>query len=165
VTFADLSRRWAVDWRYGRSIEYVAQRYRKGYCTEDGTPLGASPDPAEDAPAREPVREAQPSQRRPLVPRLPAATEPRTEAPAQFAAAPAGCGIWSASYGGTIAFLIRSVAGAATNYTVLQVDADHEASQVDAFMRAHVQDGETLGRFGSPEQAFARAFELCPRPS
>lgn len=32
VRFADLARRWAVDPKYGRSIEGVAERYRQGYC-------------------------------------------------------------------------------------------------------------------------------------
>jgi hypothetical protein len=33
TTFADLARRWAADKRYGQSIEWVASRYRKIYCT------------------------------------------------------------------------------------------------------------------------------------
>lgn len=33
MTFADLSRRWAADKRYGASIEWVASRFRKAYCT------------------------------------------------------------------------------------------------------------------------------------
>lgn len=164
VRFADLSRRWAVDWRYGRSIEYVAQRYRKANCNEDGTALHASPDPAEDAPMRAPVREAAAGQRRPLVPRL--GERAATTEPAQsITEAATGCGIWSASYGGSVALLIRSMTGATTNYTVLQVDADEEAAQADAFMRLHAEGGEMLGRFGSRDEAFARAFELCPRPS
>ncbi|MBA4171272.1 MAG: hypothetical protein C0511_01120 [Hyphomicrobium sp.] len=32
VRFADLARRWAVDPKYGRSIEGVAERYRQGHC-------------------------------------------------------------------------------------------------------------------------------------
>lgn len=32
VRFADLARRWAVDPRYGHSIEWVADRYREMYC-------------------------------------------------------------------------------------------------------------------------------------
>lgn len=165
VTFADLSRRWAVDWRYGRSIEYVAQRYRKANCADDGAPLNASPDPAEDAPPKPPARDIQAAgARKPLVPRI-AASAAVPEARPSVAEAPTGCGIWSASYGGRVAFLIRTMAGVTANYTVLQVDADEEAAQVDAYKRAHAQDGELLGRFGSPEEAFAKAFELCPRPS
>lgn len=32
VRFADLARRWATDPSYGRSIEWVAERYREAYC-------------------------------------------------------------------------------------------------------------------------------------
>lgn len=32
VRFADLARRWAVDPKYGRSIEWVAERFRQGHC-------------------------------------------------------------------------------------------------------------------------------------
>jgi hypothetical protein len=33
TTFADLARRWAADRHYGKSIEWVASRYRATYCT------------------------------------------------------------------------------------------------------------------------------------
>jgi hypothetical protein len=36
VTFADLSRRWAVDPRYGSSIEFTARSYRSAYCSGRG---------------------------------------------------------------------------------------------------------------------------------
>ncbi|MEQ1713152.1 MAG: hypothetical protein ABL908_17360 [Hyphomicrobium sp.] len=32
IHFADLARRWAVDPRYGRSIEWVAERFREAHC-------------------------------------------------------------------------------------------------------------------------------------
>jgi hypothetical protein len=58
--------------------------------------------------------------------------------------------------------LIRSVSGALVNYTVLQVNADLEQPQADAFMAAHAPNGRTIARFPSAESAFVRAFELCP---
>lgn len=33
IRFADLARRWAVDPKYGRSIEWMAERYREQFCT------------------------------------------------------------------------------------------------------------------------------------
>lgn len=143
VKFADLARRWAVDWRYARSIEYVAERYRKVHCTAAGEPLRPSPDPAEDAPAVAGHIQAQ----------SPMITEAR-----------GACGIWSASYGGQVALLLRSVVGGTTNYTVLQVERAAEAPQAEAFMAAHARNGELLERFESRDAAFARAFELCPNP-
>ncbi len=38
VRFSDLSRRWAVDKNYGRSIEWVAKKFRSRYCRGGGTP-------------------------------------------------------------------------------------------------------------------------------
>ncbi|MBO0742647.1 MAG: hypothetical protein J2P51_14630, partial [Hyphomicrobiaceae bacterium] len=61
-----------------------------------------------------------------------------------------------------VALLTRSVSGASVNYTVLQVNADLEQPQADAFMAAHAPNGRTIARFPSPEPAFVRAFELCP---
>jgi hypothetical protein len=149
VRFADLTKRWAVDYRYGTSIEFVAERYRQANCTKTGEPLHPSDDPSEDAPRI-----------------VEAAAEPAPAIVSKTAASNSpSCGIWSASYGGRVALLIRSFSGTTTNYTVLQVDAGQEEPQADAFIKAHARDGQTLERFPSRDAAFARAFELCPRPS
>ncbi len=54
VHYADLARRWAVDPRYGQSIEWVAGEYRKQYCNEgprERADAGAAtPEPALLAP-------------------------------------------------------------------------------------------------------------------
>ena len=172
VRFSDLSRRWAVDWRYGTSIEYVAQRYRKTHCDAEGAPLQPSPDPTEDrpqAPARAPVQEAAATPRMPSAPSAkaaPATPVRNTPAASPMLAGSSGtCGIWSASYGGQVSLLIRSIVGSTTNYTVLQVDAGAEDTQARAFIDTHALQGEMLERFPSKEAAFSRAFELCPRPS
>lgn len=46
VTFRDLTRRWAVDRRYGASIEFVAGRFRATYCN------GSPPDLEAAAPGK-----------------------------------------------------------------------------------------------------------------
>ena len=46
----------------------------------------------------------------------------------------------AASYGGSVALLIRSVAGATVNYTVLQVEEGLEQPQADAFIRTHMPE-------------------------
>jgi hypothetical protein len=167
VRFSDLARRWAVDWRYGSSIEYVAQRYRKANCTADGAPLHPSPDPREDKPqpvARKPVEEAAVAPTRPSS-RPAQATKVAETASPMLADSRGTCGIWSASYGGDVSVLIRSIVGRTTNYTVLQVDVGVEDTQARAFIDTHAVNGEMLARFPSKEAAFSRAFELCPRPS
>lgn len=166
VRFSDLSRRWAVDWRYGASIEYVAQRYRKTNCTADGAPLHPSPDPREDRPqpvSRQPMDEASVPARQPS--RVPHASPVQPTASPMQTASSGTCGIWSASYGGEVSVLIRSNVGRTTNYTVLQVDVGAEDSQARAFIDTHAVNGEMLARFPSKEAAFSRAFALCPRPS
>jgi hypothetical protein len=83
--------------------------------------------------------------------------------PALQAGAP--CEVYSASYGGNIALLIRSAAGGAIAFTVLQVEEGLAQSQAEAFIALHARNGQTIGRFASAPAAFARAFELCPGPS
>ena len=90
-------------------------------------------------------------------------TAPGT-ARAASAAAPHAppCDVYSASYGGPVALLIRSIAGTSVNYTMLQVERELEQPQADAFIKTHAPNGRTIARFPSPEPAFVRAFELCP---
>lgn len=148
VRFSDLTRRWAADRNYAASIEAVAERYRQAYCRDE---------PAVSA-VSEPPRPP------PIPPQHVAAAAPSRTAVAPPPAA-AACDVWSASYGGSIALLIRAVDGATVNYMVLQVDAALEQPQTEAFVRKHAPTGRAIARFASREQALARAFELCPGPS
>ncbi|MEQ1697809.1 MAG: glucosaminidase domain-containing protein [Hyphomicrobiaceae bacterium] len=43
VTFADLSRRWAVDRAYGRNIETVAQMFARNHCSTTAAAVPAAP--------------------------------------------------------------------------------------------------------------------------
>jgi hypothetical protein len=153
VRFDDLTNRWAKDRNYAKSIEWVAERYRQANCTADGAPLRPADDDFEVA-ARRPSLAAD------------QAVGPRNSQP-RLAAAPHAptCDVLAASYGGSIALLIRSVAGATVNYTVLQVDENLEQPQADAFIRTHMPNGKTIARYASREHALARAFQLCPAPS
>jgi len=73
--------------------------------------------------------------------------------------------VLAASYGGSVAVLIRSVAGATVNYTVLQVDENLEQPQTDASSGRTCPTARTIARYASRENALAHAFELCPAPS
>ena len=156
VRFDDLTNRWAADRNYAQSIEWVAERYRQANCTPSGEPLHASADDAAEARSRQ-MQLATPGA--PSTPTAPQA------APVAAVPHPPACDVYSASYGGEVALLIRSVSGALVNYTVLQVNADLEQPQADAFIATHAPNGRTIGRFPSAEPAFVRAFELCPRRS
>ena len=144
VRFSDLTNRWAADRSYAQSMNILASRFHETYCT--------------------PVNERQ-DQAGSWHSETKAAPETPAEKPGATETATLACDIWQASYGGTAALLIRSVVGAKVNYTVLQVVAGKEQPQAAAFMKEHARNGETIGRFGSPEEAMTRAFELCPGPS
>jgi len=67
-----------------------------------------------------------------------------------------------ASYGGTKTMLIRYVAEDAVEYTALRVLDGFERSMTESYMSAHAPGGTLIGEFPSSDEAFARAYELCP---
>lgn len=75
---------------------------------------------------------------------------------------PSACRVWTASYGGAKAIIIKASAGDATNYTVLDVNEGSEKREADAYISAYAKGGEMVAEFGSPTQALDKAFELCP---
>ena len=77
---------------------------------------------------------------------------------------PAGqkCRVWTASYGGQKALIIRSIVDKVVNYTVLDVNDGAETREAEAFIQAYAKDGAVTGEFGSQTQALDKAFELCP---
>jgi hypothetical protein len=88
------------------------------------------------------------------------AAKPLVEA----APAPAGqkCRVWTASYGGQKALIIRSVIDKVVNYTVLDVNEGAEKREADAFISAYAKEGAIAGEYGSQALALDKAFELCP---
>jgi hypothetical protein len=147
VRFSDLTNRWAADGSYARSMDILATRFNEAYCKPSDEQQEASGSSWQGEVKQTATPETGPAKKG-----------------AQTTGGPT-CDIWSASYGGTEALLIRSVAGAKINYTVLQVVTGQEQPQADAYIKQHAHNGETIGRFGSRDEAMTRAFELCPRPS
>jgi hypothetical protein len=88
--------------------------------------------------------------------KLPIAEAPPALAPNQK------CRVWTASYGGQKALIIRSVADQMVNFTVLDVNDGSEAREADAFISAYARNGKIAGEFSSQSQALEKAFELCP---
>ncbi len=78
------------------------------------------------------------------------------------AAKTANCKVWTASYGGAKAIIIKAAVAGATNYTVLDVNEGAEKKEAEAYISAYAKGGETVGEFGSSTQALDKAFELCP---
>ena len=89
------------------------------------------------------------------------AAKPLVEAAPQPAAGQK-CRVWTASYGGQKALIIRSVIDRVVNYTVLDVNEGAEKREADAFISAYAKEGAIAGEYGSQAQALDKAFELCP---
>lgn len=76
--------------------------------------------------------------------------------------AAAKCRVWTASYGGAKAIIIKATADQTTNYTVLDVNEGSEKREAEAYISAYAKGGESVGEFASQTQALDKAFELCP---
>ncbi|NJO33572.1 MAG: glucosaminidase domain-containing protein [Rhodospirillales bacterium] len=72
------------------------------------------------------------------------------------------CHVWTASYGGAKAILIKAQSEAGINYTVLDVNEGSEKREADAYIAAYAKGGTITGEFSSQSQALDQAFELCP---
>jgi hypothetical protein len=167
VTFADLAGRWAVDRRYGRSIEWVAERFRAVHCN------GRSPVPDDPPPptlVRKPelvaVRQRSglgAAQPRPVV--AVASMAPAIPV-APAAQPPASCQVHSASYvgksGASKVVLIRAQTDGVLHLTALQVLDGFERSMSENFIKTRAPGGSKVGEFDSSDAALARAYELCP---
>lgn len=78
-------------------------------------------------------------------------------------AAPSGkCRVWTASYGGSKAIIIKASQDKTVNYTVLDVNEGSEKREADAYINAYAKGGQSVGEFSSQSQALEKAFELCP---
>ena len=72
------------------------------------------------------------------------------------------CKVWTASYGGQRAVIIKAKGTGTVNYTVLDVTEANEKREVDAYIAAYAKGGENVGTFPSQTKALNKAFELCP---
>ncbi|MEM7775774.1 MAG: hypothetical protein AAF732_09200 [Pseudomonadota bacterium] len=152
VTFQDLSGRWAVDRRYGRSIEAVASLFRKRFCGGRADRHLARRRPPEP---RQSTRRQQRSSERTV-----AATAWRTRT-SERRSKPQ-CTVSIASYGGTRTLLIESFKGRQRNLTALEVDPRRSDEMAASFIARYAVGGETIGTFRNQRAALARAFRICP---
>jgi hypothetical protein len=86
----------------------------------------------------------------------PAVTKGAKPAPA------ANCKVFTASYGGAKAIIIKAVTGEGTNYTVLDVNEGAETREADAYIAAYAPGGKPVGEFKTQNAALDKAFEMCP---
>ncbi|MDX2257338.1 MAG: glucosaminidase domain-containing protein [Hyphomicrobiaceae bacterium] len=92
----------------------------------------------------------------------PAADKSAAEKPKGDKAASGKCRVWTASYGGAKAIIIKAMSDGVANYTVLDVNAGREQREADAYIAAYAKGGTKIAEFSSPSAALDKAFELCP---
>ena len=78
------------------------------------------------------------------------------------AAAKLKCRVWTASYGGTKAILIKAPTTEGVSYTVLDVNDGAEKREAAAYISAYARGGQIESTFSSQTQALEKAFDLCP---
>ena len=71
--------------------------------------------------------------------------------------------MWTASYGGQKAMIIRSVVDKVVNYTVLDVNEGAEKREADAFIAAYAKDGKIAGEFGNQIAGARQGLRALPR--
>lgn len=153
VRFSDLSRRWAVDPKYGSSIAWVAEQFRQQQCPNPD--LG----PPEEVAAK-PVKKPAPIKIRPVEA---AAAGPDMQTPMRPLGNLSGaCVIQTASYGGRATILLRHDTHQRTEYTALTVLDGFEASMTDRYIAARSPGAKPIGTFHDQTAALTRARELCP---
>ena len=72
------------------------------------------------------------------------------------------CNVFTASYGGEKAMIIKAISNGVINYTVLDVNEGKELSETQAYIAAYAKGGKTVGAYPSQAQALDQAFKLCP---
>ena len=73
------------------------------------------------------------------------------------------CRVWTASYGGQKATIIRSNPDDTVNYTVLDVNTGREDAEAKAYIAAYAKGGRRIGDFADKTAAMDKAFKLCPK--
>ena len=91
-----------------------------------------------------------------------AITPPAASKSKETAAPSSKCRVWTASYGGSRAIIIKAAGDLTTNYTVLDVNEGTEKREADAYIEAYAKGGQPVGEFTNQTQALDKAFELCP---
>jgi hypothetical protein len=152
VTFQDLSGRWAVDRKYGRSIEQVARIFRDRYCNgADKTIVARKHKP--EAPARQAVAKKQL--------RLTMAA-PRNANRSASAARPVEvCKVQVAGPQGSETLLIRSREGSTVNLTALDVLPGQKDRMKDTFISSYAKGGRTIATYRSRAEAVNEARTMC----
>ena len=166
VRFGDLTRRWAADSHYARSIMSVSERFREAHCNGPDpveTPVTAASAATVVAAAAKPSRGTDLARK---------ATDAETSR-AGLGAANGGvaaraavvdnasCQVMSASYGGAVTLLIRAETPKGVTLTALDVEGGNEQGQAQSYITSHAPGGKVTGRFKNRTEAVTHAYSLC----
>lgn len=148
VRYDDLTRRWAADRNYARSMQVLQAKFTEDFCSGRSDPVAT----ATAAPAAQ-------------MPRVAASMAPGGPPPVpRPARAPAArdCQVMTASYGGPSAMLIRSEAAPGrVVYTALGVAHGSEDQQASYFIASHATGGTVAGRYRTRDEAVQHAWTRC----
>lgn len=149
VTFQDLSGRWAVDKRYGRSIAYVASVFEKRFCRGGFQAHRRSGTEAARAD-------------RARAPQVAASSTRAAGAGSSGAAQTAGCTVSIASFGGSRTVLIRAKKGQTVSLTALDVEPKDADDMVRGFIAQYAPGGAAIGTYDNRRAALSEAYRRCP---
>jgi hypothetical protein len=124
------------------------------------TEPAATPAPPRASTESKPA--AEPSAKPPAKEQLALVTDGAKALGSPAKAKTAKCNVWTASYGGHKAIIIKAMANGATNYTVLDVNEGSEKREAEAYISAYAKNGEAIGEFTDQNKALEKAFDLCP---
>ena len=71
--------------------------------------------------------------------------------------------MWTASYGGQRAVIIKAKGTGTVNYTVLDVTEANEKREVDAYIAAYAKGGEKVGSVPDPDEGAQQSLRALPR--
>jgi hypothetical protein len=150
VTFTDLTKKWSPsDNGYSDDIEAVAKAYRSSFCQNNTVVAKYN---------SERTKTETTDLSRPAGSRGNDSDKTQT---ATKTSVPEKCEVFTASYGGNKAILIRSIDDGVTNYHALGVHAEVEKDEAYAFINKWAKGGRKIGSFKNQEEALIKAFQLC----
>ena len=160
VTFQDLSGRWAVDRRYGRSIEYIARLYRKSFC------YGPQKKQVAKRPAQHTRQHTWKAAGRVAHRQSPAVGPAASDANGKITSLPHSareCRVQAASYGGARTLLIQSVSKDTVQFIALDVYSGSEEQLAKKFKAVYAPGGQTIASFDNRDAALRKAHATCKR--
>jgi hypothetical protein len=164
MTFQDLSGRWAVDKRYGRSINGVASEFANRYCRGGLRALLAPANPRRQRVANGGTTDPFTQAAR-MAPRSVPKPQPVSPPPAPATVSIETCAVSIASFGGSETVLIGALKGTHLDLTALDVKPGQADAMTRGFIAQYAPGGTPIARYRSRQAALEEAYRRCPAAS